>query len=323
MSHVSGQTHGRYGVMRSSLRTLVALAMLAGLVVVSTPGPSSATTQLSTACEAMNDPSLDGLALNRSPAVDGFSIGEVLSIAAGPPYVGTPTVFRVQLILEDGSPLSLQEDVPGTIEYVFTSTATSVRTFAATGRDQVTWTVSCRSGDPVDTDGDGVADEGDNCPSDPNPDQADTDGDGLGDACDSDPDDGPLGDLDGDGLDNTTESDLGTDPTDPDTDGDGIDDGTEVQDGTDPLDPDDPSSEPECTIEGDDGFDVLFGTAGPDVICGHGGIDLIFGLAGDDTILGGDGPDLIFGGAGADFIDGGPGRDTCRGGRGADTIVNC
>jgi hypothetical protein len=37
----------------------------------------------------------------------------------------------------------------------------------------------------VDTDNDGVPDDVDNCPFDPNPDQADVDGDGIGDACDS------------------------------------------------------------------------------------------------------------------------------------------
>lgn len=36
---------------------------------------------------------------------------------------------------------------------------------------------------PGDSDGDGVADDVDNCPSVPNPDQADSDGDGTGDAC--------------------------------------------------------------------------------------------------------------------------------------------
>jgi hypothetical protein len=34
-----------------------------------------------------------------------------------------------------------------------------------------------------DTDGDGIADENDNCPADANPSQADSDGDGVGDAC--------------------------------------------------------------------------------------------------------------------------------------------
>jgi Thrombospondin type 3 repeat len=37
----------------------------------------------------------------------------------------------------------------------------------------------------VDTDGDGIPDVSDNCPSWPNPDQADCDGDGKGDVCDS------------------------------------------------------------------------------------------------------------------------------------------
>ncbi len=40
---------------------------------------------------------------------------------------------------------------------------------------------------PVDADGDGVADGGDNCPTVANPDQRDTDGDGIGDACDPTP----------------------------------------------------------------------------------------------------------------------------------------
>jgi len=39
-------------------------------------------------------------------------------------------------------------------------------------------------GEPVDADGDGVADAADNCPAAENPGQADADGDGTGDACD-------------------------------------------------------------------------------------------------------------------------------------------
>ena len=39
----------------------------------------------------------------------------------------------------------------------------------------------------VDTDGDGICDEVDNCVTVPNPDQTDTDGDGVGDACDNCP----------------------------------------------------------------------------------------------------------------------------------------
>ncbi len=40
---------------------------------------------------------------------------------------------------------------------------------------------------PLDRDGDGVDDETDNCPSEPNPGQTDGDGDGLGDVCDNCP----------------------------------------------------------------------------------------------------------------------------------------
>ncbi|MFQ5413694.1 MAG: thrombospondin type 3 repeat-containing protein [Phycisphaerae bacterium] len=42
---------------------------------------------------------------------------------------------------------------------------------------------------PRDTDGDGVPDAADTCPTVPDPDQSDLDGDGIGDACDNCPDD--------------------------------------------------------------------------------------------------------------------------------------
>ena len=70
-----------------------------------------------------------------------------------------------------------------------------------------------------DTDGDGILDINDNCPTVANVDQADLDADGLGDVCDAD--------IDGDGFTNTVEVSCGTDPSDAtskpeDTDGDGI-----------------------------------------------------------------------------------------------------
>jgi len=103
-----------------------------------------------------------------------------------------------------------------------------------TGSQTVTYTVE---GAP-DSDGDGVADAADNCPSMANADQADLDGDGTGNACDED--------IDGDGLSNVIEIWLGCDPHDPDTDDDGVWDGVEVVVGTNVLladsDPDDDDS---------------------------------------------------------------------------------
>ncbi len=58
-----------------------------------------------------------------------------------------------------------------------------------------------------DFDGDGVADDVDNCPEHPNADQANMDGDRKGDACDND--------IDGDGHSNGKEKTHGTDPADP------------------------------------------------------------------------------------------------------------
>ena len=128
------------------------------------------------------------------------------------------------------------------------------------------------------TDSDGIPDESDNCPTVANPDQADFDGDGRGDACDADDDaDGvidqldpfPLdpnyrADSDGDGLPDSYEDSAGldpqvddalddgdedaltnfeeflagTDPTHSDTDMDTLPDGYEIRNGRNPTESD-------------------------------------------------------------------------------------
>ncbi len=70
-----------------------------------------------------------------------------------------------------------------------------------------------------------------------------------------------------------------------------------------------------CTI-GDTGKDdVLWGTAGRDVICGAGGNDTVHGDAGDDKLMGGDGRDRLYGEQGDDRrLFGGAGTDLLNGG---------
>jgi hypothetical protein len=134
----------------------------------------------------------------------------------------------------------------------------------------------------VDSDGDGVADGADNCPSTANPDQVDADADNIGDACDSSNPDPGDGDLDGvpDATDNCPTT---ANPDQADADGDGLGDscdpypcvrtGDEVVDGVD-NDCDGFIDEPADVTDADaDGFTAAAGdcndsdpTINPDAI---------------------------------------------------------
>lgn len=76
-----------------------------------------------------------------------------------------------------------------------------------------------------------------------------------------------------------------------------------------------------ATITGDDGNNLLQGTAGADTIEGLGGNDTLLGRAGDDRLDGSFGNDSLFGGPGRDWLDGGDGNDTLGGGSGADRLT--
>lgn len=88
-----------------------------------------------------------------------------------------------------------------------------------------------------------------------------------------------------------------------------------------------------ATVRGTDGRDVLYGTAGNDVIAAGGGDDLVYGLGGNDVVCGGAGKDILIGGGGNDKLlgesdddrlKGGRGtHDVCKGGTGSDSGTYC
>jgi subtilisin-like proprotein convertase family protein len=118
----------------------------------------------------------------------------------------------------------------------------------------------------ADADGDGVPDDIDNCPDNPNPSQADGDEDGIGDACDPE--------VTCQGLPATR---VGTP-------GNNLIFGTSGND----------------VIHSLGGNDLINGLGGNDIICGGAGFDQLLGWTGNDSIDGGSGPDACAGQAGVD-----------------------
>jgi Ca2+-binding RTX toxin-like protein len=181
-----------------------------------------------------------------------------------------------------------------------------------------------------DSDGDGVPDATDNCPTVPNPGQEDSDGDGIGDACDPTP---GAPDSDGDGVpDHVDNCPDVPNPDQADSDGDGIGDACDPTPGSPDADgdgvPDDRDNCPntpnpdQTDSDGDgvgDACDIDNSAAGP-AICRGDSVAQIRGTNGDDRLIGGPGRNAIFGLEGADLLDGRGGNDCLQGGPGRDTI---
>lgn len=176
---------------------------------------------------------------------------------------------------------------------------------------------------PTDSDGDGLDDDLDNCPSAANADQANFDGaaDG-GDACDPDDDnDGVPDTADANPFDATRRWSPATASAD-------------QLDGS-------AAADLICGLAGNDiinglgGDDTLYGDAcndvaklhaaqtvkdGNDKLTGGDGNDKLYGAGGNDNLRGNAGNDKLYGGGGNDALDGGKGRNSYSGGAGNDVI---
>ncbi len=219
-------------------------------------------------------------------------------------------------------------------------------TYTLNGGSTATVSVTVTCGD---SDGDGVLNRADNCPTAANPEQRNSDqgtgqADGQGDACDAD-DDGDghadsddncpsvfnpgLGDGDRDGVGTACDqsellpgacTNVKTGTADGETIGGTI--GGDKLLGLGGLDRLLANAGDDCAYGGD-GDDRLYGGEGDDKLKGHAGDDRLFGDAGDDYLSGGAGSDGIKGGPGTNRYFGHSGDDRIYAANGVAEQVNC
>lgn len=140
------------------------------------------------------------------------------------------TVHINGVITHDTSTLQFTPDVE-LLPYTTYKAVVTTQVAALNGLHLLnTFTLFFATGSNGDTDGDGLRDPNDNCPSISNADQTDTDNDGIGDACDSNTD------SDGDGIEDGIDNCLLIPNADQaDTDGDGAGDACDTDDDNDGI----------------------------------------------------------------------------------------
>jgi YVTN family beta-propeller protein len=85
----------------------------------------------------------------------------------------------------DGTRYTVTNPPDGTVSVINTTTNSVIATIATDQNPWVVEYVQTGGGGVIDTDGDGIDDSEDNCPSVANADQADSDEDGIGDVCEA------------------------------------------------------------------------------------------------------------------------------------------
>jgi hypothetical protein len=113
-------------------------------------------------------------------AADGTAATVALSVPAGVTASRTSLVFTSCVPSQIG--VTFSSSTPGTYAI---DVASITDAGAGSYNNQANWTLHVSAPPITDTDGDGIADSVDNCPTVANTSQTDTDGDGLGDACDN------------------------------------------------------------------------------------------------------------------------------------------
>lgn len=177
---------------------------------------------------------IEHLAVNVPPEIGVYvrgaalTSGQLTPVDVGAFDVGTSTTIEISIVNSGTGPLNIfgmtlsgpdagafaLGTVPPaiaagsttTVSLTFTASTAATYTASVTidsdDADEAQFSFPITGGARIDTDGDGVIDRDDNCPSVPNADQQDTDQDGLGDVCDDDADgDGYVAGQDCDDLD--------------------------------------------------------------------------------------------------------------------------